>query len=94
MPADLTRPLFIVLYREHFEAFRDGRKRHEWRRYSKRWSEQSCPVGRLVTLACGYSGPRLSAKVIGFQRRRPRSAAQVEMFGEGTDCAVIEIRLI
>jgi hypothetical protein len=94
VPADLTRPLFIALRREHFEAFRDGRKRHEWRRYSKRWSEQSCPIGRRVTLSLGYSGARLFGLVIGFQRRRAQTAAQAELFGEGTVCAVIEIRLI
>jgi hypothetical protein len=32
--------------------------------------------------------------VIGFQRRRAQTAAQAELFGEGTVCAVIEIRLI
>ena len=93
MPPDLTRPLFIALRREFFEAFRAGTKRHEWRRYSARWSERSCPIGRQVTLSLGYSGARLFGEVIGFQRRRAQTRAQVEMFGEGTVCAVIEIRL-
>src|SRR5580658_9385003 len=51
---DLSKPLWIPLRREWFIAFRDGGKGHEWRLYGPRWNEDSCFIGRPVTLALGY----------------------------------------
>jgi hypothetical protein len=83
----------VPLRRQWFIAFRDGEKRHEWRRYGPRWNETTCYVGRAVVLGCGYSGPRLAAVVVSFQRRKATKAVAA-IFGEGTVCAVIEIDLI
>jgi hypothetical protein len=48
------KPLFIPLKVEYFDAFRDGRKRTEYRIYGKRWNHDTCYPGRAVTLSRGY----------------------------------------
>lgn len=50
-----VRPLFIPLKTEYFQAFADGSKREELRRYGPRWNERTCCVGRDVVLSKGYS---------------------------------------
>ena len=52
--ASLEKPLFFPLKREHFEAFRCGEKQEEYRLYGPRWNEQTCQIGRRVTLSLGY----------------------------------------
>lgn len=65
------RPLFIPLRLEHFEAFERGDKRSELRAYGRRWNERTCPVGRAVTLSCGYGrARRLHGRIWQFNRRR------------------------
>jgi hypothetical protein len=82
----------VPLRREWFIAFRDGTKQHEWRRYGPRWNESTCYVGRPVILSLGYSGPRLTAVVVSFQKRKATKAVAA-LFGEGTICAVIGVEL-
>ena len=48
------KPLFIPLKTEYYEAFADGSKREELRRYGPRWNEKTCAVGREVVLSKGY----------------------------------------
>ena len=63
------KPLFIPLYREHFDAFASGRKRHEYWRFGARWNEQTCWIERPVILSCGYGRQaRLTARVVSFKR--------------------------
>jgi hypothetical protein len=85
-------PLFVPLKTEWFEAFRSGAKVEEWRRYGGRWNETSCRIGRPVVLSLGYTRTRLTGFVIGF-RIRVASKAAATIYGEGTRCAVIRIRL-
>jgi hypothetical protein len=63
-----ARPLLVPLKREHFIEFRDGHKTVEYRLYGPRWNERTCHTGRAVILSCGYSGPRLRARIIRFER--------------------------
>lgn len=42
------KPLFVPLKTEYYEAFADGSKREELRRYGPRWNEKTCAVGRPV----------------------------------------------
>ncbi len=58
-----TRPLFIPLKRQWFEAFSDGSKTVEYRRYGPRWNERTCTPGRPVVLSLGYSGARITARI-------------------------------
>ncbi len=64
------KPLFIPLKTEYFEAFKAGTKTVEYRRAGKRWNEQTCAIGRPVTLSKGYGvRHRLSGVVVGFYTR-------------------------
>lgn len=49
-----TKPLFIPLKAEHYDAFARGDKTCERRLYGPRWNERTCPVGRKVVLSRGY----------------------------------------
>lgn len=44
------KPLFIPLKGEFYEAFADGSKTVEYRRYGPRWNERTCERGRPVVL--------------------------------------------
>lgn len=68
------KPSFIALRRPHWEAFRDGVKTIEWRRWGPRWNERTVYPGRAVTLSLGYSGPRLGGTILEVNRE-PRSRA-------------------
>ena len=86
------RPLFIVLRREWFDAFGSGSKTDEWRRYGPRWNEKTCRIGRRVILSLGYTPRRLFGVVVAFRVRKATGPAAA-IYGQGTPCAVIEIRL-
>jgi hypothetical protein len=50
----MMKPLFIPLKSEYYEAFKNGTKRDELRRYGPRWNEKTCFVGRQAVLSKGY----------------------------------------
>lgn len=96
------KPLFVPLKTEYFEQFRDGTKRDELRLYGPRWNEQTCPVGRPVTLSKGYGkSARMTGTVQGFKRQRgdlfgsTYRAAILAVYGTlNVDIACINIRLV
>lgn len=53
-----TKPLFIPLKREFFEAFASGKKTIEYRKLGPRWNEKTCRPGRAVVLSLGYGKAR------------------------------------
>lgn len=57
------KPVFLPLKRKYWEQFRDGESSVEYRKLGHRWREKAFPSGRGVILSCGYSGPRLLARV-------------------------------
>jgi hypothetical protein len=60
----MTTPLWLVLRAVHFDAFAAGTKITEYRRLGGPYGNlERLPVGRLVTLARGYSGPRLHMQI-------------------------------
>lgn len=62
------KPLFIPLRREHFEAFRSGAKREEYRKPGGRWNARTCRPGRAAVLSLGYGKKdRLAARVAHFR---------------------------
>lgn len=64
------KPLFIPLKSEYFEAFKSGKKTEELRLYGKRWNENTCPVGRMVTISKGYGKKnRMAGKIWKFKRQ-------------------------
>ena len=86
-------PLFIALRREHFEAFRNGTKRTEYRAYGPRWNERTCMYGRKVTLSLGYGkSQRLRAQVIGF-RKLTREPGRSRIYPRGTRIAAIALHV-
>ena len=65
-----TKPLFIPLKTEPFEAFRCGEKTEELRRYGPCWNAHTCYPGRLVVLSKGYGKQsRLRGRVIAFKHQ-------------------------
>lgn len=62
------KPLFIVLRRQYYEAFKRGDKTEEYRVYGERWNERTCRIGRKVTLSLGYGKHhRLHGVISGFR---------------------------
>jgi hypothetical protein len=64
------KPLFIPLKSEYYNAFADGSKCEELRRYGPRWNEKTCTVGRDVILSKGYGkSQRMSGSVWRFKKQ-------------------------
>lgn len=85
----MSKPLFIPLKTEYFEAFRLGTKTVELRRYGPMWNERTCTPGRAVTLSHGYSGARLPAVVV----RLEIDVRDSEIYGPATRCALIHLHV-
>ena len=82
------KPMFIPLKTEYFEAFADGSKREELRRYGPRWNEKTCPVCRDVVLSKGYGKRhRMTGRIWKFKRQHGSTfgstyrAAILDVFG-------------
>lgn len=60
----MSKPLFVPLRREYFEAFERGEKTEEYRPYGPRWNERTCFPGRRVVLSLGYGKARRLTGVI------------------------------
>lgn len=86
--------LFVPLKSEYFEAFVDGSKTVEFRKYGPRWNESTCAVGRAVTISKGYGRQfRRDGEVVGFQKKWVDSPEWLECYGEPGWAACIEIAL-
>lgn len=93
------KPLFIPLKSEYYEAFERGEKHVEYRLYGARWNENTCRIGRTVTLSKGYGKRhRMTKEVIDFHKRDARTfgstvqAAILDCYGT-LDKPIAEIRL-
>jgi len=63
------KPLLIPLKSEHYDNFHNGSKETEYRRYGKRWNENTCPIGRQVILSKGYGkGYRMNGVIANFKK--------------------------
>ncbi len=68
---DRLNPLFLPLRGEFYDAFANGAKREELRRYGPRWNERTCLIGRRVLLSRGYGkAHRLVGRIWRFKRQR------------------------
>lgn len=64
------KALFIPLKTEYYEAFSNGSKREELRRYGSRWNEKTCTVGRPVILSKDYGKQsRMTGRILKFKRQ-------------------------
>lgn len=90
-------PLFIPLKTQYFEAFKNGTKDTEFRVYGPRWNEDTCFVGRRVTLSKGYGKhERMSGQVTAFKfsSEPTRTASWRDCYGDSKKLAAcITIRL-
>lgn len=90
----MTKPLFIPLKREWFEAFRTGLKTVEYRPHGPRWNERTCWVGRPVVLSLGYGkAHRLTGRITEFWASEARTPAFVSIYGHDRIMACIRIDL-
>ena len=65
-----TKPLFVPLNTEYFEAFANGKKSEELRKYGKRWNEITCKPGREIVISKGYGKRnRLKGRIWKYKRQ-------------------------
>lgn len=87
--------LFIALKTKYYEAFCDGTKSTEFRKYGKRWNEDVCKLGRKVTLSKGYGKQhRKTGVIVGFEKRMIDSTEWIDCYGEPGLAACITIELL
>ncbi len=80
------KPLFIPLKTVYYEAFVNGDKTEELRKYGPRWNEKTCFPGRDVTLSKGYGKQhRTSGKIWKFKKQHGT------LFGSTYKAAIIAI---
>lgn len=90
----MNKPLFIPLKSAYYDAFVDGSKTVEYRRYGKGWNETTCKIGRRVVISKGYGKHnRRSGVIVGFEKQEMSSPAWIDCYGEAGLAACIEIRL-
>ncbi len=66
--SDTQKPMYFFLKTEYYNAFKNGTKGTEYRRYSNLYNENTCTKGRKVILSKGYGKKdRLSGTIIGFE---------------------------
>lgn len=89
-----SKPLFVPLKRQHFEAFQSGNKTTEYRINGPRWNAKTCRIGRAVTLSLGYGKQnRLHGKIVAFTVRRKSSREWIDCYGTPGVAACIQIEL-
>ncbi|MEO1528488.1 MAG: hypothetical protein AAFX06_23945 [Planctomycetota bacterium] len=88
------RPLFIPLKSQYYEAFIDGTKKTEFRKYGARWNETTCAVGRRVTISKGYGKQnRRTGVIVSFEKRMMSSPDWIDCYGEPGIAACITIAI-
>jgi len=93
------KPLFIPLKTEFYNAFVEGHKRTEYRRYGKRWNENTCMIGRQVVISKGYGkGHRYRGVIVEFERSSEPTQTKAWRTCYGDQCkddaACITIQLL
>jgi len=80
------KPLFIPLKTEYYEAFAEGSKTEELRRYGPRWNEKTCTVGRDVVLSLEYGKRcRMNGRVWKFKKQHG------SLFGSTYQAAILNV---
>lgn len=94
-PGDDAKPLFIPLNTEYYDAFADGSKDTEYRKYGPQWNEKTAKVGRRVVLSKGYGKQaRLEGTVVDFKRGAPPDdPAWKKIYGDAQDAVHIKIKV-
>lgn len=92
------KPVFLPLAGAHYDDFESGSKDHEFRLYGPRWNENTCRVGRQVTLSRGYGKhKRMTGVITSFERipfnQAPEVARRIYVLWTG-DIAKVGIKII
>jgi hypothetical protein len=88
------KPLFVPLMGIWFDLFERGEKFDEWRKLGARWRVGNCPPGRAVVLSRGYSGRRLSARILHVAERRAiENPGAFSLYGDAL-CLVMTLHQI
>ena len=91
------KPLFIPLKAQFYEAFENGTKDTEYRKYGPRWNADTCFIGRKVTLSYGYGKKRrLSGEIVVIYRETKPSTLPgwIDCYGDTkADALCIKIKL-
>ena len=88
------KPLFIPLKTEFYEAFCDGSKTVEYRKYGPGWNEHTCRIGKSVAISKGYGKQhRREGVIVGFEQKVMRSDDWIKCYGEPGLAACIAINL-
>ena len=74
-----SKPLFIPLKKEFFEAFLSGEKTVEYRVYGARWNEKVCFPGREAILSCRYGKNRRIKGIVKSLEKKPFSELQPDV---------------
>ena len=89
------KPLFIPLKTEYYEAFLDGSKTTEYRKFGPRWNFETCKAGRRVTISKGYGkSHRRHGTITHFCRSGLLPKAWSEVYGDHPGpvaCITIEL---
>ncbi len=85
------KPLFIPLRGVEFDAFANGRKRVEYRRYGRQFTERQAYPGRSVTLSRGYSGARLYGVVLDVGLMYAAPGCGLDTYGPDAEIIAITI---
>lgn len=95
MIEDDSPPLFIALRREHFEAFRAGRRRVVYCAWGTKWNSTTCTAGRAVVLTLGRLGKRhrLFARIVSVRRLKQAPANGGGQVSPTTPVAAIRLAI-
>ena len=64
------KSLFVPLTGRYYDAFATGTKTEELRLYGPRWNENTCRLGRAITLSKGYGKKhRLRGRIWKFKKQ-------------------------
>lgn len=77
--------LFVPLLARYYDAFERGEKNEELRLYGPRWNENTCRVGRSVTISKGYGKSHRMHGIIWKFKRQHGSA-----FGSAYKAAILD----
>lgn len=90
----LVRPLFVPLKAAYYEAFVNGTKTTEYRKFGARWNEYTCKLRRRVTISKGYGKQhRRTGVIVGFECKWMATQDWLDCYGEPGWAACIEIDL-
>lgn len=89
-----NKPLFVPLKAEYYEAFENGTKDTEHRKYGRNWTERTVRQGRRVILSYGYSkGRRMTGIITAVKIHQMDTPEFIACYGEAAKAISFTIEL-